>query len=289
MRFMVLVKANKDSEAGVLPSQEILEAMGKFNEELAKAGVVLAAEGLHPSSKGVRVRFHGKERVVIDGPFPETKELVAGFWLWKCDSLAEAVDWIKRSPFQQEEVEIRQVYSADDLGEAFTPQLREQEASIRAGALGLGAVRFEDGRELVIAGLNETYTLQTREKIPAQWERFAPHIGNVAGQVGQDAYGVSWNHKPGIGFDYLAGVEVSDPAKAPAEFAHVRLPARRYAVFTHEDHVSTMPKAFDTIWTSWAPECGFKLAHAPCFERYTPEFNPMTGKGGMEIWIPLES
>jgi hypothetical protein len=131
---MVMVKANKDSEAGVLPDKEILTEMGKFNEKLSKAGIVLAAEGLRESSKGVRVRFDGTRRTVIDGPFAETKELVAGFWLWQCKNLAEAVEWLKRAPFDGgTEVEIRQVFEADDFGEAFTPELREQEKRLRIG------------------------------------------------------------------------------------------------------------------------------------------------------------
>ena len=132
MRFMVLVKANKDSEAGVMPDRKMLTEMGKFNEELAKAGVMLAGEGLHPSSKGARVRFSGSKRTVVDGPFAETKELVAGFWLWQVKSRAEAIEWLKRAPFQEGEVEIRQVFEADDFGAEFTPELREQEERIRA-------------------------------------------------------------------------------------------------------------------------------------------------------------
>jgi len=132
MRFMVLVKADKNSEAGVLPDEKILTEMGKFNEELAKAGVMLAAEGLHPSSKGARVRFSGGKRTVIDGPFTESKELVAGFWLWQVKSKDEAIEWLKRAPFDQTEVEIRQVFEASDFGEAFTPELREAEARMRA-------------------------------------------------------------------------------------------------------------------------------------------------------------
>jgi hypothetical protein len=131
-RFMVIVKADKDSEAGVMPSRELLEKMGKFNEDLAKAGVMLAGEGLQPSSKGMRVRFSGGKRTVIDGPFAETKELVAGFWLWQVKSREEAIEWLKRAPFEETEVEIRQVFEADDFGEAFTPELREQEERIRA-------------------------------------------------------------------------------------------------------------------------------------------------------------
>jgi hypothetical protein len=131
MRFMVLVKADKESEAGVLPTRELLAEMGKFNEELVKAGVMLAGEGLQPSSKGARVRFNGNKRTVIDGPFAETKELVAGFWLWQVRSKEEAIEWLKRAPFREGEVEIRQVFEAEDFGAEFTPELREQEERLR--------------------------------------------------------------------------------------------------------------------------------------------------------------
>ena len=135
MRFMVLVKADKNTEAGALPDEKLLTEMGKFNEELAKAGVLLAGEGLHPSSKGARVHFSGAKRTVIDGPFAETKELVAGYWLWKVKSKQEAIEWVKRCPNPtgaEAEIEIRQVFEADDFGPAFTPELREQEARLRA-------------------------------------------------------------------------------------------------------------------------------------------------------------
>jgi hypothetical protein len=129
---MVLVKANADSEAGVLPDEKMLTEMGKFNEELVKAGVMLAGEGLHPSSKGVRIRFDGAKQTVIDGPFTETKELLAGFWLLQVKSKEEAIEWIKRAPFDGgAEVEIRQVFEDEDFGEAFTPELREQEQRMR--------------------------------------------------------------------------------------------------------------------------------------------------------------
>ena len=131
MRFIVMVKATKDSEAGALPDQKLLADMGKYNEELVKAGVMLAGEGLQPSSKGARVRFSGSKRTVIDGPFAETKELVAGFWLFQCKSLAEAIEWVKRCPNpmpnQESEIEIRQVFESEDFGAEFTPELREQE------------------------------------------------------------------------------------------------------------------------------------------------------------------
>jgi hypothetical protein len=132
MRFMVIVKANSESEAGVMPSEKILAEMGKFNEELVKAGVMLAAEGLHPSSKGKRIKFSGGKQTVIDGPFSETKELIAGFWLWQVRSLEEAIEWLKRSPFDGgTEIEIRQVFEADDFGAELTPELREQEERLR--------------------------------------------------------------------------------------------------------------------------------------------------------------
>lgn len=135
MRFMIIVKATKDSEAGVMPSEKLLTEMGKFNEELANAGVMLAGDGLHPSSKGARVKFSGTKRTVTDGPFAETKELIAGFWIWQCKSKEEAIEWVKRCPNPHEgesEIEIRQVFEAEDFGAEFTPELREQEERIRA-------------------------------------------------------------------------------------------------------------------------------------------------------------
>ena len=132
MRFMILVKANKDSEAGVLPDEKLLTEMGKYNEELAKAGVLLAGEGLRPSSKGARVKFSGTKRTVTDGPFTETKELVAGFWLIQVKSQEEAIEWVKRVPFDRGEIEIRQVSEPEDFGPALTPELREAEERLRA-------------------------------------------------------------------------------------------------------------------------------------------------------------
>lgn len=131
MRVMVIVKANEQSEAGEMPSEQVLADMGKFNEQLVKAGVMLAGEGLHPTSKGKRVRFSGKERTVIDGPFAETKELIAGYWLWQVRNMDEAIEWLKRAPFQEGELEIRPVFEADDFGKEFTPELRAQEERLR--------------------------------------------------------------------------------------------------------------------------------------------------------------
>jgi len=141
MRFMIIVKASKDSEAGVMPSEQLLTEMGNFNEELVKAGVMLAGDGLHPTSKGARVVFSGKKRTVIDGPFAETKELIAGYWLWQVQSKEEAIEWVKRCPNphnEDSEIEIRQVFEAEDFGAEFTPELREQEARLRAQCEQLG-------------------------------------------------------------------------------------------------------------------------------------------------------
>ncbi|HYH97940.1 YciI family protein [Hyalangium sp.] len=135
MKFMILIKADKNSEAGVIPDERLLTEMGKFNEELVKAGVMLAGEGLHPSSKGARVRFSGSKRTVMDGPFTEVKELIAGFWMWEVKSREEAIEWVKRIPNpmgMESEVEIRQVFTADDFGPALTPELRAQEDRLRA-------------------------------------------------------------------------------------------------------------------------------------------------------------
>lgn len=137
MRFMIIVKATKDSEAGVMPRTQLLTEMGQFNEELVQAGVMLAGEGLQPSSKGARVKFSGHKRTVIDGPFAETKELIAGYWLWQCKSKEEAIEWVKRCPNpaidgNEGEIEIRQIFEAEDFGAEFTPDLREQEERLRA-------------------------------------------------------------------------------------------------------------------------------------------------------------
>jgi predicted transcriptional regulator YdeE len=292
MKVIVLVKATKDSEAGVMPSEQLLTEMGRFNEGLVKAGIMLSGEGLHPSSKGARVQFSGTKRTVVDGPFAETKELVAGFWIWQVKSMQEAIEWVKKCPnpmLVDSEIEIRPVFEPCDFGDALTPELKENESRLRAQNLGLDAPRFENKPELVIAGLNETYTFETRVKIPEQWMRFAKHLDKIPGQVGKSTYGVCWNYKPGTGFDYLTGVEVTDTRSLPAGFTHLTLEPQRYAVFSHREHVSSIPKTIETIWTKWLPDASLKAAEAPCFERYTEEFNPQTGTGGIEIWVPIKA
>ena len=290
MRVMVIVKASRDSEAGVLPTTELLTAMGQFNEELAKAGILVDAAGLKPSSNAARVHFSGTNRTVIDGPFSETKELIAGFWIWRVKSLQEAIDWVKKCPnpmLEDSDIEIRPFFEAEDFGEQFTPELREQEAGVLASTVGLNTPTFNLGPEMVIAGLNQSYTLETRMAIPQQWGRFVARAAELS--ASRTFYGVCWNTTADCGFDYLTGLEVDGSFQVPADFTTLKLIARRYAVFAHTEHVSMIPKTIDAIWTKWVPDCSLNIAKAPCFERYTAEYNDQTGMGGIEIWIPLQS
>jgi len=148
--------------------------------------------------------------------------------------------------------------------------------------------RFEKGRPLLVAGLMERYTCETSKAIPAQWQRFAPHIGNIPGQVGATAYGVRYNSDDAGNFDYLCGVDVSDFSELPPGLSRIRIPAQRYAVFSHRDHISTIRSTVYTIWNKWLPESGHEVVDAPDFERYSEGFDPQTGTGGVEIWIPIE-
>ena len=224
MKVMVIVKASTDSEAGKLPTQQLLADMMQFNDQLVKAGILLAADGLKPSSQGVRVRFSGTSRSVTAGPFTETNELVAGFWLWQVKSLDEAIAWVKRCPnpmLVDSDIEIRPLFEPADFGPALTPELTQQEQQMRSQIeqRQLDPPRFERGRELLLAGYQQTYSFETRSGIPAQWARFVPHLGKIPGQVGSSTYGVSWNYQPGQGFDYLSGVEVSAERLWPRDSA----------------------------------------------------------------------
>lgn len=153
----------------------------------------------------------------------------------------------------------------------------------------LESPRFEDGKPLLIAGLGERYDCETSKAIPAQWQLFAPYIGNITGQIGRTAYGVRCNGDDAGSIDYICGVEVADFSALPPEFSRVRLAARRYAVFSHRDHVSTIRRTCNTIWSKWLPESGHEVADAPDFERYGENFDPRTGMGGVEIWVPLKA
>lgn len=292
MKVMVMVKATARSEAGEMPSEQLLTEMGNYNQQLVEAGIMLAGEGLHPSSKGVRVKFSGPERTVRQGPFEETQELLAGFWLWQVKSMEEAIEWVKRCPNPHEEeceIEIRPIFSAEDFGDAMSPEVRLQEANLRARALDLGEVRIDATPEMVVAGHNRGYTRDTAQEIPEQWRQFVPLLGKIPGQVGSTTYGVTWNVEPDCSFEYLTGVEISDPKQIGDDLNSVRLASRRYAVLTHKGHVSQLPATFEKIWSKWVPDCGLDVAKAPCFERYTSKFDPSTGRGEVEIWIPLES
>jgi AraC family transcriptional regulator len=150
-------------------------------------------------------------------------------------------------------------------------------------------VRFENGRVLLLAGIVQRYTCETSAGIPLQWQRFMPHIGNVPGQIGRTAFGVRWNGDEEGNFDYLCGIEVSGFSRLPAELAHVRIPAQKYAVFSHREHISTIRSTWVTIWNTWLPDSGHELADAPDFERYGQEFDPRTGTGGFEIWVPIKA
>lgn len=324
MKVIVFVKATADSEAGVMPTEELLTAMGKFNEELVAAGIMLAGEGLKPSSAGARVRFSGTKRTVIDGPFSETKELVAGYWIWQVKSLAEAIEWVKRCPnpmLTDSEIEIRPIFSAEDFGELLTPELREQEDRLReateklaAGdgpqtmstpsqqtasqpqqcsgsgtAVKLDPPRFEQGSELRIAGLSATYTLETRKNIPAQWERFMRFENTIPGRVGEASYGVASNFDGDACFDYLCGVEVDETNELPDGLTRIRVPAQRYAVFTYRGHVSGIESAFEYIWGTWLPTSGCHAVKTPCVECYSKDFDPQANRGAVEFWIPIST
>ncbi|QGX39508.1 hypothetical protein E2H98_07505 [Permianibacter aggregans] len=291
MKVMVIVKASKGSEAGKMPSEALLAAMGAYNQQLVDAGIMLAGEGLHPSSKGVRVRFSGDKRTVTDGPFAETKELIAGFWMWRVKSMDEAIEWVKRCPnpmMEDSDIEIRPVFEAEDFGAEFTPELREQEASIRAQAIGLSLQQFTDAPALHIAGLQQHYQLDTRGNIPLQWQAFLETHSRLPKAKNALMYGVVLNVADGCEFDYLTGMETDANASLPSGVVATDLPASRYAVFRHNEHVSTIDRTLEKIWLQWAPDAGVKMAETPCFERYTEQFNAETGKGGIEIWIPIE-
>lgn len=290
MKVMVIIKSTASSERGDMPDEALLRDMGNYNEQLANAGIMLAGEGLHPSSKGVRVRFAGRNRDVVNGPFAETKELIAGFWIWRVKSMDEAVEWVKRCPNPMREestVEIRQVFDAEDFGETFTPELREQESAVLAQNVGLNKPVFADGPAMLIAGQNQRYNAQTRQNIPQQWDQFLTRAGKLQGQVGDMSYGVVWNSSGDCEFDYLVGVEVQPGTEIPADYACVTVPAGRFAVFTHSGPIASIGDTIDKIWSKWAPDAATKTStSAPCFERYKSDFNPETGHG-LEIWVPL--
>lgn len=292
MKVIVLIKANERSEAGEMPSEQLMTEMGNYNEELVNAGIMLSGEGLHPSSRGKRIKFLGKDRTVTDGPFAETKELIAGFWIWRVKSMDEAIEWVKRCPNpmgEESEIEIRPILEADDFGEALTPEILEHEAGLRAQTLGFNAPRFENRQTMTIAGINQHYTMDTRMNISSQWRQFFPHINSIPNKRNQGTYGVRWREKPDCSFDYLSGVEVFDVNRLPDEYESVTIPASRYVVFTHTEHVSTIIDTIDTLFNKWVPDCELTVSDSPSFIHHTDQFDRLTGMGGVEIWIPLQT
>lgn len=292
MKVMVIVKATQDSEAGTLPEPQMLRDMGAYNEALIQAGIMQAGEGLYPSSQGARVLFSGKNRTVTDGPFAETKELIAGFWLWQVKSMEDAIEWVKRCPnpmLQDSVIEVRRVYAPEDFAPVDpTGEFRAQEADqqARAAAYILEPPRMEKAPERVFAGLSRNYTMETRADISRLWDKFAPSIGNVPSQVAKAAYGLASNEADGS-FDYMAGVEVKDTSRLPSGFTSIRVPEQVYAVFTHRKHVSEIAKTLEAIFGKWLPNSGFKSGASPCIEKYGESFDPISGLGGIEIWVPV--
>lgn len=290
MRVMVMVKATKSSEEGVMPVKEMFEAMMAFNEALVNAGIMQSGDGLKPSSEGVRVRFSGGKRIVSNGPFAETNELVAGFWIWNVANMEEAIRWVKRCPnpmLEDSDIEIRPFYEASDFGDEFTPEMREKSAGIHAKGMGLGTLEFKDIEAITVAGLSQHYNFETRKNIPLQWNRFAGEVSAIPNRTGNTHFGVCWNTQADCSFDYLTGVAVSHTGDLPKDMTHLVLPAGRYAIFQHQGHVSEMPQTMDAIFNQWAPECGLNLAQAPCVEHYTEAFDPKQGAGGIEIWVAI--
>ncbi|VUD40422.1 hypothetical protein TDB9533_00209 [Thalassocella blandensis] len=298
MKVMVMVKASAASEAGAPPSEALAQAMIAYNEELVKAGILLGGDGLKPSEKGVRIHFSGSNRTVTEGPFAETRELIAGYWLWRVASMEEAIAWVKKCPNpmpDDSDIEIRPIIEYDDLGEAFTPELQEREAALLAEAMGLPRPRFENFPAITITGIEREYSFSTRGNISLQWEEFISLKTSTATLQGESiCFGVCTSAKQD-GFHYLSGVRTEEntmqnpPASfsSPTAFSSIALAARRYAVFEHKDHISTLCHTIDKIWSQWVLDCGLKIAQAPNFERYTEAFNPQTGLNGIEVWIPL--
>jgi predicted transcriptional regulator YdeE len=292
MKVMVIVKASQDSEAGKMPSEELLREMGNFNEALVKAGIMLAGEGLYPSSQGARVRFSGKDRSVINGPFAETKELIAGFWVWQVKSMEEAIAWVKRCPNPMDgesEIEIRRVFATEDFAEQDpTGEVRAQEERMikEMESYRLEGLRFVDAGPMIIAGLSRQISMDERSKIPEIWMQLCSFLGSIPTQTGQSTYGVCTGYD-GSSFQYMAGVEVQKTDGMPSGFTHLKIPAQRYAVFNHTKHASQLPETLDAIYRKWLPNSGLQVADGPALEKYTEDFCPDKG-GGIEVWIPVK-
>ena len=223
---------------------------------------MLDGGGLHPSLHGVRVRFSGENRSVIEGPYAATCELVAGYWIWCVHSMEQAIDWVKRCPNPMKEdsdIEIRRLFEAEDFGDSFTLELCEQEATIFAQTVGLNCPRFENARILLIAGLDHRYSSQTASEIPKQSVRFVKRLQSIAGLNSEVSFGVVWNCNDGCDFDYVSGVEVSADMALPTDFVSWTIPTNRYVVFEHTEHVSKLAQTIGTVWQRWGNGTDFRV------------------------------
>lgn len=288
MKVIVFVRATASSEAGLMPSEELITAMMEYNQQLIDAGIMLGGDGFHPSNKGARVVFSGKNRSVKHGPFP-TNEVISGYWLWQVKSMEEAIEWVKRCPNpmpEDSEIEIRPIFTAENFGDAMTPELREREDQMRAQVP--EPDRWEKKPARTFAGISRTYSFSKRDTIPQQWIDFSPYLGKVPGQIGKDSYGIC-TFANIDSFDYATAVEVDGKHDLPPGFTRLELAPQHYAVFIHPGHISTIADTIGAIWQKWLPASGLQAANAPSYERYTEEYNPQTGLGGTEIWIPIQN
>lgn len=289
MKVMVIVKASPSSEAGVMPSEELMAEMGAYNQKLIDAGIMLAGEGLHPTSRGYRVRFSGANRTVVRGPFTETNELIAGYWLWKVQSIEEALEWVKQCPnpmLEDSEIEIRQVYDMEDFGEVMTPELKEQDLGQRAKLAGLGWLGIQDSSERKLLGVGKKYSAETRFRIPEQWHQFVGMLPQLQGNHHPETYGLITPVSGCSEIHYLTGVEPINSSNTPQTFTSGNIPAGNYAVFAHEGHVSKIPDTMQKIGEILS-ESGYSSESGISFEKYTAKFDPMKGTGGIEIWVSI--
>lgn len=289
MKVMVFVKATASSEAGKMPDEALITAMMQYNQQLLDAGILLGGDGLHPSKNGARVRFSGDSRTVIQGPFPHTEEIVAGYWLWQVNSMEEAIEWVKRCPNpmpEDSEIEIRPIFGPEDFAEVMTPELQQREEQMRNQVP--EPDRWEKKPARLFAGIERHYTEQNRYQIPEQWQVFAPYIGHVPDQTGTDSFGICTGCSDG-GVDYMSAVEIRSADQLPDGLVSRTLPAAHYAVFIHREHVSRVGETLHAIGQKWLPASGLQADGSPWFERYTAAFDPETGLGGTEVWVPIKT
>ena len=281
MKYMLLIYSDENAWTDSEREHCYADSL-QLTRDLNERGQYLGASPLEPVALATSVRVRDGKRLVTDGPFAETREQLGGFFLIEAKDLDEAIDIASRIPGARKgTVEVRPVLALAGLPEP---------AAGAAQSSAIAPARIEQGRDLLIAGLQSSYTNESRVSIPLQWQRFGAFLGRVPGQVGQASYGVCWSGDGQCDVEYLTGVEVKEAVGLPSEFQQVRLPARRYAIFEHREHISTIGATLDAIWSQWRPSSGDQCdAKSPWFERYDERFNPQTGAGVTEIWIPLRT